>query len=398
MPTQPASRNRKNVGIIGMDHGGLDGRILRGILQHRFTTIPWLLLDAGQTNQWFDQIVKRPIDGWIGRFDNQAFLKQVESMGAPIVHLDAEEMVTHANGIWVDHRKIGEKIANYYCDAAYATLLFASNSNRYDERERWQGFRDAAIKRGRGSLWFRYDIHFLVDEAGQQLKRPLYLKDLMPTLPKPIGIGCVDDLFALNYARTLEVTHQKIPDEIALIGVGNDPMICDISTPPLSSVDLPGEQIGFEAAELLGQLMMGEPAPTEVRMIPPSGIAERQSSSCVALNDPLVAHAVSIMRETINPPIPIPDIAALVGCTRKTLERKFQQALHKSPGQQYRDLRLEHARRLLRETEFQVQEIATLCGFGKADVFSKEFRKATERSPSEFRHLYSILPAYRRTV
>ncbi len=379
-----------------MEHGGLDGRILRGILQHRYTTVPWLLLYTGHSNQHLDYVLQRPIDGWIGRFEHPDFLKKIETFGSPIVHLEAEEMVTHANGIWVDHQKVGAEMAAYYCDAAYTTLLFASSSDQYFERERWRGFRDMAVARGRTCLWFRFDVPHLLDDKGQKHQRPDYLKDLMPTLAKPIGIGCSGDTFALHFARTLEVSHQKLPDEISLIGVGDDPMICDIASPPLSSVDIPGEQIGFEAAELLGSLMAGEDPPTVARMIPPSGIVERQSSSCVALNDPTVAHAVSLMREILNPPLSIPEIAEQTGCTRKTLERKFQQTLNKSPRQQYRELRLDHARRLLRETEFQIQEIAALCGFGKADVFSKEFKKATGTTPSEFRNLNSIVPAYRR--
>jgi LacI family transcriptional regulator len=368
-----------------MDHGGLDGRILRGILQHRFTTIPWLILDAGHANQALDSILKRPIDGWIGRFSDPGFLKQIESMGAPVVHLDAEEWVTHANGVWLDHRNIGAEMAAYYCDAAYATLMFASNSNHYEERERWRGFRDEARRRGRGSLWFRYDVGVMEDDSGHRHPRPETLKALMPTLPKPIGIGCANDNFALNFERTLEVSHQKIPDEIALIGVGNAPSMCDVGLPPLSSVDLPGERIGFEAAELLGRLMAGEPGPKEVRLVSPSGIVERQSSSCVALHDPLVAHAVSTMRQHLENPMSIQEIADQAGCTRKTLERRFQQVLDKSPGEQYRILRVDHARVLLKETDFQVKEVAHLCGYGKPDAFSKDFRHQTGVTPTRYR-------------
>lgn len=346
-------------------------------------------MDAGHTSHFLEQVLQKPVDGWIGRFSNKKLLERIESIGAPVVHLDAEDMVTHAKGIWTDHLKIGEMMAEYYCKGAYTTLIFASHSGQHYEKERWFGFRNTASRFGVSSLWFRYDCMHLLTESGERIPRPRFLKDLMPTLPKPIGIACSDDNFALDYGRTLEVSQQKIPDEISLMGVGNDTMICDISNPPLSSVNLPGEQIGYEAAALLNRLMQGEAPPTHARLIPPSGIVERQSSNCVALHDQAVAHAVSIMRQDIQDPLSIPAISKRVGCTRKTLERKFQTALKKTPGEQYREIRLDHARLLLRETDLQIQEISNRCGFGKSDVFSKEFRKQTGVSPSDFRKRFS---------
>jgi len=383
---------RKHVGLIGMARYGMDGRILRGILQYRLTTIPWLLMEGGHSNSFLEELLENRLDGLIGRIDDPALLERLQQREIPLVHLSGEEWIRDSSGIWLDHEAVGRMMARYYCEAAYSSLLFATAADAYYERERWRGFHLEASRLGMPSLWYRSDIRELETQDGRRIPRPRFLKDLMPTLRKPTGVACSSDRYALDFIRTLQVSRQRIPEEIAVLGTGNDTSLCEIVYPPLSSVDLPGEQIGYEAAMLLDRLMSGDALPEQARMIGPSGIVERQSTSPIPLHDHQVAQAVSLMRENLSPLLTIQDLAELCGCSRKTLERKFQQALQKSPGQQYRELRLEHARRLLRETRLRIQEVAQHCGYGKADVFSKEFRRSSGLAPSEFRKEYGQYP------
>src|SRR5262249_13568616 len=148
--------------------------------------------------------------------------------------------------------------------------------------------------------------------------------------------------------------------------------ICDFAPVPLSSIDDNLERIGYEGARLLGQIMSGKRIKTEPILIPPKGIVTRMSTNVLAVPDPKVARAVRFIFEhfpQIN--IGVPEIAAAAGLSRSALDRAFFKFLGRSPAQELLKVRVEHAKKLLLESELKAHEIAAQTGFSSIVHFSQ---------------------------
>jgi LacI family transcriptional regulator len=204
-------------------------------------------------------------------------------------------------------------------------------------------------------------------------------------LPKPIGVmACYD--FAgqqlLDVCRELDIA---VPEQVAVIGVDNDVRLCRLCTPPLSSVIPDTHRTGYEAAQLLDQLMHGAKKTEECLLIPPSGIAERQSSDVYALDDNDIVAALRFIRENACKGIGVADVLKAVPLSRRMLEHRFQKLVRRTPHAEIIRIRMERACRLLRETDLSLAEITSRSGFANPDYFSVAFKNYMQMTPRAYR-------------
>jgi LacI family transcriptional regulator len=176
-----------------------------------------------------------------------------------------------------------------------------------------------------------------------------------------------------------------VPDEIAVMGIDNDELIVRLTTPPLSSIDINAERVGFEAAKLLDSLMRGQPAPKEPVLVPPMGLVTRQSTDVLAIEDEDVAAAVKFIREHRARPINVKDVLEQVPVSRRSLYRKFRDATGRSLAEEIRLAHIQQAKRLLSTTDWPVSRVADASGFSGATRFGIVFRRATGLTPTQYR-------------
>jgi LacI family transcriptional regulator len=169
------------------------------------------------------------------------------------------------------------------------------------------------------------------------------------------------------------------------VGVDNDEMMCELSSPPLSSVALGLEKAGYEAAGLLDGLMSGSLAGGHVVPVEPVYVVTRQSSDISAQDDPSVATALRFIKNYAGQAISVPDVIEQARVSRRTLEKRFSRALGRSIGSEITQCRLERARRLLLETDLPSYRVAAGSGFGSIKTFNRVFRRAAGVSPRRFR-------------
>ena len=181
-----------------------------------------------------------------------------------------------------------------------------------------------------------------------------------------------------------------MPEEVALVGVDNDDLLCELARPALSSVALPAERIGFEAARLLDQLLtrprarsVGQPL-----LLAPLGVVTRRSSDVLAIDDPEVAAAVRFIREHAYEPIQVKDVLGEVPVSRRTLERRVRAALGYGIWEEIRRAHMERGRALLAETEMPMSEVAKHAGFSDARQLSVVFRQETGLTPTDYRRQF----------
>lgn len=204
-------------------------------------------------------------------------------------------------------------------------------------------------------------------------------------LPKPLGVLACDDDRGRQVLEASRGAGLQVPEDVAVVGVDNDELLCELSDPPLSSVALNTEQAGYEAAALLDGLMSGRVRESRRILVEAVRVVARRSTDVLALDDRAVAQALRFIQDSAVRPISVADVVQHVGCSRRTLELRFQQALGRSLNREIQQARLERAKRLLAETDLPVVRVAAAAGFGSANYLIRLFQRRLGVSPGVYR-------------
>ncbi|MCG8651110.1 MAG: substrate-binding domain-containing protein, partial [Pirellulales bacterium] len=205
------------------------------------------------------------------------------------------------------------------------------------------------------------------------------------SLPKPIGIMACNDFRGQHVLEACREAKISVPEDVAVIGVDDDQVICDFCQPPLTSVIPAAERIGYEAAALLDQLMRGQTPADPHRTIAPLGINSRQSTDILAIDDVDVVTALKIIRDRACISLSVEQLLREVPLARSSLERRFRKYVGRSPQAEIRQVQLKKARRLLRDTDLPLAQIAALTGFKHSEYFSVVFKRETGQTPGAYR-------------
>ena len=204
-------------------------------------------------------------------------------------------------------------------------------------------------------------------------------------LPKPIGIFACYDFRGRQVLDACRRRNIVVPEAVAVIGMDNDELLCSLANPPLSSVIPNTHRTGYEAAALLDRLMSGERFAPDAHFIEPLGIATRQSTDVLAIEDANVARAVRFIRERACDGISVKDVLRAAPQSRRVLETRFQKLIGRTPHEEIIRVRLDRARTLLAETDLPLAVIAQRAGFAHVEYLSVVFKKHVGMPPSKFR-------------
>ncbi len=207
----------------------------------------------------------------------------------------------------------------------------------------------------------------------------------------PLGVFVVQDVFCRYVANICLQAGFRIPEDVALIGLGNEPLICTHIEPSLSSFDLGFDRVGYEAALLLDRLMDGAPSPQMPILIEPTELVVRRSTDVYLVDNPRVAAALRFIAENGHNCIHVDDVAQHVHTTVRTLERHFRETTGRTMTEEITRLRLERAKRLLVQSDEPIKQVASDCGFSDATYFHRVFLQAEKMSPGEFRRQRSSI-------
>ena len=289
-----------------------------------------------------------------------------------------------------DNALIGRLAAEHFVERGFKHIALLNGGNYWMEQERIPFFRRTAEAAGAQFHEIEYYHHTLTGGHHHIMHDdPAIHRLLIKTLrdlPKPVGIAVAADGVALRVMRACDDAGLSVPEQVAILGCHNDPFVCDFAPVPLSSIDDDLERIGYEGAKLLDQIMHDKRAPRAPILIPPKGVVMRMSTNVLAVPDLKVARAVRFIFEYHQESnIGTPQVAAASGLSRSALDRAFQRYLGQSPAHKILSVRVEHAKKLLLETDLKAHEIAEKTGFTSIVHFSQAFRRATGSRPSVFR-------------
>lgn len=209
-------------------------------------------------------------------------------------------------------------------------------------------------------------------------------------LPKPIAVLCWNASSAREIVFACHEAGLLVPEEVAVLSQANDEALCETSLVPISGIAVSGEGIGMEAAKALDGLMRGGKARSKPILIAPLGVVTRQSTDTLAIGDGAVVKALSFLRQNPAAPIRVEEVARHAGLSRRALERRFVELLHRTPADEIRRVHLERACQLLVETDRALSEIAEMAGFSSQAYFSDLFRRQKGVTPIEYRRKHRV--------
>ncbi len=322
-------------------------------------------------------------DGIIARVDSPQIAAALRRTGLPVVDVSAERFASEFPRVSVDNAAVARLAAEHLLAKGFRHFAFFGDAHFLWARQRGVEFRRALAAAGWSCAVFA--------ESGGAGKRPgsdaeiRAMADWLATLPRPLGVFACYDGRAQQVLEACLSRGWEVPDEIAVLGVDNDEVLCDLCTPPLSSVQPNARRTGYEAAAMLARMMRGEKPGAATRFVEPVAVVERQSTDAISVADARVAAALRFIRAHVGEGIDVSDVLRAVPMSRTLLERKFQAALGHSPHRQIVQQRIERARHLLAESEVSIAMVAELAGFGDASYLSVAFRRETGERPLEFR-------------
>jgi LacI family transcriptional regulator len=205
------------------------------------------------------------------------------------------------------------------------------------------------------------------------------------SLPKPAGVFCCYDIRGRQILEACRSINLRVPDDVAVIGVDNDQVLCELAEPPLSSVIPDTRRTGYLAAQLLEKLMSGRAVQPTMNLVEPLGIATRQSTDVLAIEDQEVSAAVQFIRNHACEGITVDRVLDAVPISRRMLERRFKRIVGRTPHDEIVRVQVERARQMLRGTDLPLKTIAERIGLRHGEYLSVLFKRATGIAPGAYR-------------
>ncbi len=328
-------------------------------------------------------------DGVIARVETPEMAAFVRRLGMPAVDVRGSVSGFGLPLIDTDDRKVANLAAEHLMCRGFRHYAFCGfvGANYSDKRSHW--FQEQLTLSGFSCQIFTPPMQLAEGQTtGYERQGLLFQEDLgrwLVSLPKPIGIMACNDIRGqqvLNLCRSLDLA---VPEEVAIIGVDNDEILCELSDPPLSSVAPDTLRIGYDAAVLLDRMMAGGKPPAKPVLIPPRGIVTRRSTEVLALDDHQLAVGLRFIRDHAFDPITIKEVAKVASMCRRVFERRFAAKMGRSPKAEVLRLRLEKAKQLLTDTDWNLSQIAEKTGFNYGEYLHTVFTQKTGITPGEFR-------------
>ena len=309
--------------------------------------------------------------------------KAIIKMGAPTVCFPySRETIEGAANVITDHEAIAGMAADHLLGLGLKHFAYCGFDDWWWSRRRRDSFSARIREAG-----FKTEVYRLPKSPAERAwdKELPRLMDWLRRLSKPIGVmTCNDDRGEL-LIEACKVEGLKVPDEVAVVGVDNDKLICDLCSPPLSSVAGNLKKIGYEAAEMLDRTIKGLEKGTPTLHIRPTHVAARQSTDVLAVNDTDVVTALRFIRRCVRLNIGVQQVVAVTSLSRRALEQRFRSTLGHSIHDEIQRVRVELLTQMLAETRKPVTEIAEILGFPDAAHVSRLFRRAKGISPVAYR-------------
>jgi len=324
-------------------------------------------------------------DGMLVRIDTPKTAAMIRKLGVPVVNLRGTVQGLPIPFLAVDNLQVAKLAAAHLQERGLRSFAFCGRppgtNPSLDERREF--FVDIVQKAG-----FPCDVFDAVHRGKHDgwEEEQAHLVKWIQSLPKPVGVMACNDERGLQVLDACRRCGVAVPDDVAVIGVDNDQPLCDLAIPPLTSVDVNAEGIGYEAAALLDRMMSGKKAPNKPIMLPPRAVITRRSTDVIASEDEDVSRAIRYIREQACNRLQVSDVLSFMGMSRASLQQRMKQIVGRTIHQEIQRVRLNRAKDLLAMSNLTIKQVARESGFASVQYMTRVFRSATNETPARYRN------------
>jgi LacI family transcriptional regulator len=293
-----------------------------------------------------------------------------------------------APSVTADQTAVAKLAANHFRNRGFRSFAYYQRTEAPGDIGRYEAFRRELVVSGDELVLLNGYSHAHKSSAD----RSRWLGRCLKGLPKPVAVLAEIDDYAIEVVEAAVEAGLSIPEQVAVLGVGNDELRCPFAPVPLSSVNDNACGIGQQACLVLERLMNGAPAPAEGMTVSPLGVVTRQSTDVVAVEHPQVSQALKLIREHYRDPMTAEGIISGVPMSRRRLHDAFMRHLGRSVADEITRLRVEQAKRLLAETAEKQSQVAIQSGFRSDARLVLVFTRVTGMTPGEYRRIFN--PAF----
>ncbi|MCC6123325.1 MAG: DNA-binding transcriptional regulator [Pirellulales bacterium] len=387
MAIMPQSRKIPQVLLLIETSRAYGRGLIEGITRYAEENGPWSLFfeERGLTDplpRWFHDWRG---NGIISHCAHKHIIDKLLATRLPVVELLYSNPDFEGGLVRPDDDAVARLAADHFFDCGLRHYAYFCTDRVYCFEVRRQAFE--RILRERGHPCHHFDFTPRSKSSG---RKRLQIEDAgiirwLRRLPKPCGVFCATDFYAMRLASACRICGIVVPDQIAVLGVDNDSVFCGVCFPRLSSIDLGSARIGYEAAAMLDRMMAGNPPPEGGTCVEPLQLVTRESTDILAIDDADIAKAVRMIREQACQHLRVAQVAEVLGLSCRVFEQRFQRVLHRSPKDELRRVQMERAKLLLATTNMAVAQVAKKSGFTSLEYFTRAFRRHTGMTARTYR-------------
>lgn len=369
--------------------------ILRGIKEYASDRPQWVFTPVAPEDGGAKLLRALKPAGVIAHVYSPALRDELAALRRPVVNvcgvLSDGDRRRPLPRVGLDDEAVGRAAAAHLLDAGFRRFAFVGHPGHAYSSRREAGFGAALAAAGFGFSCF-HESQSPFEPRGRLWGLDPSLRAWLAALRRPVGLFTCNDIWGVQLAEACRQAGLRVPEDVALVGVDDDDLLCELARPSLSSVAIPSKEIGRRAAALLDRLLAGgSRPPADPILLPPVGVVSRQSSDVVAMDDRDVSAAVAFIRAHAHAPIVIDDVLETATVCRRTLERKFRRTLSRGIWDEIRRVHLNRAMRLLSETDLPVSTVAEQSGFSSGKHLSVVLRQELDTTPTAYRRQFSWL-------
>lgn len=376
--TMTNARLRARVLLLLESSSAFGRGVLRGVARFAKTEGSWQFLGLPRHAVPTPRVGNNVIDGVITQGFN-AEAQRWRDVGVPIVNVSNSLTKPDVPCVLSDDVGIGTLVAEDMLARAFKSFAFVGVTSWGFSVDRCKGLRNRLRQAGaEPAMWHYRDDADWTEQQGA-------LSEWLDALPTPTAVLACNDVVAWRTLDAIRRTNRRVPEELAVIGVDDDETLCDLADPPISSVRVASETIGYLAATTLSRLLSGRKPQRETQRVPPLGITTRRSSDVLSIDDPAVAQAMNFIAHHAAESLRVTDVLDAVPVSRRLLERRFLAAMGRTMLEEIHRQRLIRAKNLLAETNLDLDHVARACGFTNAKQMGALFRQQLNTTPKAYR-------------
>jgi LacI family transcriptional regulator len=371
-----------NIAVLVEPSRSYGRNVLRGIADYARIHGPWIfhfsvdapLRSVPSRDLWDgDGIIAQP-------HQNKELLEQLRASGMPVVSLSGPPGFSGFPSVRPNQEAVPKLALDHFRQRGFVRFAYVgSPSERFWPRtgEMFKGMCEEA-----GYTCETYEASY--DSALHSPHKLAPMSEWLKSLKKPIALLAGNDARAREVLDACRLANLHVPEAVAVLGVNDDELICELANPPLSSIIHNARRVGHEAAAILDRMMNGEKVKDDV-VIDPVGVKSRQSTDLLAIEDPEIATAVRFIRENACSGIRVDDVLDQIPLSRRAMETRFRNAVGRPPHMEIRRVQLERVKELLVGSDYKLEKIADMTGFSSAQYLAGLFHRVVGMTPGSWR-------------